>query len=61
MDVAGKLSSFKEDSRRIFTVSKKPDWPEFSGMAKVIAIGVIIIAIIGFIVRLIFVLTGIGG
>ena len=49
----GLISSFIEDSKRILTVSRKPDWKEFITIAKITGIGIIIIALIGFIVRLI--------
>jgi protein transport protein SEC61 subunit gamma and related proteins len=48
----GMIRSFVEDAKRIFTVSRKPDLPEFKTIAKVTGIGIIIIALIGFIVRL---------
>jgi len=48
------IQAFIQSSARIFNVSRKPDWPEYSVMAKVTGLGIIIIGIIGFIVKLIF-------
>ncbi|GEM_PF-428016 len=58
--IPAKISAFIAASRRIFTVSKKPDADEYRQMAKIIGIGIILIGIIGFIVIFIFLLTGLG-
>ncbi|MBI4052816.1 MAG: protein translocase SEC61 complex subunit gamma [Candidatus Diapherotrites archaeon] len=55
-----KVKKFVSDARRVFMISKKPDAQEFSVMAKVTALGIIVIGIIGFIVLLIFTLSGLG-
>jgi protein transport protein SEC61 subunit gamma-like protein len=55
-----KLSDFISSSKRIFIVSKKPSWKEFSVMAKVTGIGIVIVGVIGFILETIFKITGIG-
>ncbi len=49
-----------ESWKRIFTISKKPDWEEYSQMLKVITLGVVVIALLGFAVFLFFSLTGLG-
>ena len=49
-----------ESWKRIFTISKKPGWEEYSQMLKVISLGVAIISIIGFAVMILFTLTGLG-
>jgi len=51
------IQAFIQSSIRIFNVSRKPDWPEYSVMAKVTGLGIIIIGILGFAVK--FILTGI--
>ncbi|MFH1240018.1 MAG: protein translocase SEC61 complex subunit gamma [Candidatus Diapherotrites archaeon] len=48
------ITKFRDDTKRIFTISKKPTWEEFKVMAKVTGIGILIIGIIGFFVSLIF-------
>lgn len=53
-DVKGKVKGFIDDSKRIFTISRKPTKEEFITMLKVTGIGIIIIGIIGFIVTLVF-------
>ena len=55
-----KVKKFFSDARRVFMISKKPDVQEFSVMAKVTALGIIVIGIIGFIVLMIFTLSGLG-
>ncbi len=47
------LSNFVQSSQRIFNVSRKPDWKEYQAMAKVTGLGVLIIGIIGYIIKLI--------
>lgn len=54
------LSSFAAESKRVLVVSKKPDWNEYKAMAKITALGIVLIAVVGFIVRLIFNLLGLG-
>jgi len=54
------LNNFWNSTRRIFTVSKKPDRSEYKVMAQVTGIGIIIIAIIAFLIRVIFVFIKIG-
>ncbi len=51
LNLRGRIVFFLNASRRIFTVSKKPDWEEFKVMAKVTGLGIILIAVIGFIVK----------
>jgi len=58
--VVDKVKKFVSDSRRVFMISKKPDMQEFSVMAKVTALGIIVIGIIGFIVLIIFTVSGLG-
>jgi len=48
------LNNFINSSKRIFTVSKKPDAQEYKIMAQVTGIGIIIVALIGFIILSIF-------
>jgi len=55
-----KFSKFISDSNRIFIVSRKPTWEEYKKMALIIAIGVVIIGVLGFIIQFIFSVTRIG-
>lgn len=55
------IARFFESSKRIYIVSKKPDSKEYSTMAKVTGIGIILVGIIGYIVTLIFALAGLLG
>ena len=60
MALRDKIRSFLEDSRRIFTVSRKPDWSEYIAIIKITGLGIILIAIVGYIIILIFTITGLG-
>ncbi len=44
---------FVQSSVRIFNVSRKPGWAEYKVIAKVTGIGIILIGIIGFLVKLV--------
>jgi len=55
-----KISAFLQSSRRVFVIANKPMWKDFVTMAKVTGIGIIVMAIIGFIITLVFSLLGIG-
>lgn len=55
-----KLSDFISSSKRIFIVSRKPSWKEFSVMAKVTGLGILIVGVIGYLVEVVFKITGIG-
>jgi len=48
-----KLSDFLSSSRRILSISKKPTSKEFWMMAKIIGIGIILIGVIGYLIKLI--------
>ncbi|MEM4598566.1 MAG: protein translocase SEC61 complex subunit gamma [Candidatus Diapherotrites archaeon] len=52
------LRDFIESSKRVLTVSKKPDLEEYTQMLKITALGVIILGLIGFIVAILFVYFG---
>ncbi|MBN2126859.1 MAG: protein translocase SEC61 complex subunit gamma [Candidatus Diapherotrites archaeon] len=51
----GMISDFIESSKRIFIVSRKPDWKEFTTISKITAIGILVIALIGYVV--LFIIT----
>ena len=55
-----RLKGFFASSKRVFVIAKKPLREEFWTMVKVTGIGIVVIAIIGFIIQLIFAFTGIG-
>ncbi len=46
------IKEFLESARRIFIISKKPTGDEYGQMAKVTAIGIMVLAVIGFVVLL---------
>jgi protein transport protein SEC61 subunit gamma and related proteins len=54
------FSKFVSDSRRILVVSRKPTMDEYKKMALIIAIGMIVIGILGFLIQLFFAVTGLG-
>ncbi|MEM5797793.1 MAG: protein translocase SEC61 complex subunit gamma [Candidatus Aenigmatarchaeota archaeon] len=45
--------------KRVMSVARKPDKDEFLTSAKICALGITIIGIIGFVIFLIFIFTGI--
>jgi protein transport protein SEC61 subunit gamma and related proteins len=47
------LKNFFASSRRILNISQKPTTKEFWFMAKIIALGIVVIGIIGYLVKLI--------
>lgn len=53
-----RLARFIASSRRVFVIAKKPDLKEFQNMALVTGIGIVVIAIIGYVIQLIFGLLG---
>ncbi|MFA5930705.1 MAG: protein translocase SEC61 complex subunit gamma [archaeon] len=60
MNVVELVGNFVADAKRIFLVSKKPTPEEYKRMTIIVALGIIVIGIIGFIIYLFFALTGIG-
>lgn len=60
LEIKEKLSKFVSDSNRIFVASKKPTWDEYKRMALIIALGIVIIGIVGYIIQFIFAMTRIG-
>ena len=47
------MASFIKQCQRVLKVSKKPDREEYVNVAKVTAVGVIIIGVIGFVIILV--------
>jgi protein translocase SEC61 complex gamma subunit len=60
MNVLEKIGSFAEDARRIFYVSKKPTVEEYKRIALIVAIGFLVIGVLGYIIYLFFAITGLG-
>lgn len=48
----GKLKAFVRESRRVLKVTRKPDMPEFKTIVKVSAIGMAVIGLLGFLIRI---------
>ncbi|MDD4983760.1 MAG: protein translocase SEC61 complex subunit gamma [Candidatus ainarchaeum sp.] len=48
------MSGLVENSKRVFTVAKKPDKQEFWGIAKSTGLGILFIGLVGFVIYLIF-------
>lgn len=48
------LKSFCKQCRRILTIATKPNKSDYLGLAKIVAIGVAILGIIGFILYIFF-------
>ncbi|HNV01517.1 MAG TPA: protein translocase SEC61 complex subunit gamma [archaeon] len=60
MSIIEAVKKFIEDSKRIFVVSKKPTAQEYKQMAMIIGLGIIFIGVMGFLIYLLFALTGLG-
>ncbi len=58
MNVQERFDKFVKDSKRVLKVSRKPDAQEYKELAKVSAIGVVIIGVIGFVIVLLGSLIG---
>ena len=58
MNVQELIDKFIKDSKRVLKVARKPDKDEYLQFAKVTAIGVVIIGIIGFVIVIIGQLIG---
>lgn len=54
------FKDFFESSKRVLIVSRKPGWKEFSVMAKITGIGILVIAVIGVIITFFFKVLGLG-
>ena len=61
MNAIETLTKFISDSKRIFVVSRKPSKDEYKKMAIIIALGIIVIGLIGFFIQLVFTLSGLTG
>jgi protein transport protein SEC61 subunit gamma-like protein len=60
LNVVEIVKDFVDDAKRIFIVSRKPTNEEFKKLLLIVALGVIVIGVIGFVINLIFTLTGLG-
>ncbi|WP_292882519.1 protein translocase SEC61 complex subunit gamma [Methanobrevibacter sp. UBA188] len=58
MNVQERFDKFVKDSKRVLKVSRKPDAQEYRELAKVSAIGVVIIGVMGFVIVLLGSLIG---
>ena len=58
MNVQERFDKFVKDSKRVLIVSRKPDAQEYRELAKVSAIGVVIIGVMGFVIVLLGSLIG---
>ena len=58
MNVQERFDKFVKDSKRVLKVSIKPDAQEYKELAKVSAIGVVIIGVVGFVIVLLGSLIG---
>ncbi|WP_407379845.1 protein translocase SEC61 complex subunit gamma [Methanobrevibacter sp.] len=58
MNVQERFDRFVKDSKRVLKVSRKPDMSEYIDFAKITALGILIIGVIGFVIVLIGQLIG---
>jgi protein transport protein SEC61 subunit gamma-like protein len=60
MNIGERFSQFINDSKRIFIVSRKPTWDEYKRMMIIVALGIVVIGMIGYLITLFFSITGVG-
>ena len=58
MNVQERFDKFIKDSKRVLKVSRKPDTQEYLEFAKITALGILVIGVIGFVIVLIGQLIG---
>lgn len=58
MNVQERFDRFVKDSKRVLKVARKPDTSEYMEFAKITALGVLIIGVIGFVIVLVGQLIG---
>jgi len=51
-NLVGKLKNFAIESKRVFLITRKPTKQEFKIIVKVSAIGMLLIGLIGFVLRI---------
>jgi len=52
MNVSGRLNHFVQESRRVLRATRKPSKQEYWAVAKVSAIGILIIGILGAVIQI---------
>lgn len=60
MNIQEKITDFLVSSKRILVVSKKPTSEEFWQIAKITGIGILLVALLGYIIYFLFALFGLG-
>ena len=58
MSLKESLDKFVKDSKRVLKVSRKPDKAEYFDFAKITALGILVIGVIGFVLVIIGQLIG---
>ena len=58
MNVQEDIDKFIKDSKRVLKVSRKPDKQEYFELAKISALGVLVVGVIGFVIVLLGSLIG---
>ena len=53
MNVQERFDKFIKDSKRVLKVSRKPDRAEYFEFAKITALGILVIGVIGFVIVII--------
>lgn len=47
------FSNFKENTKRVFLVARKPNWKEYWNLVKIVGLGIVIVGLVGFLIMLI--------
>ena len=53
MQLYGRFRRFVSECRRVLKVTRKPNWPEYTSLAKVTGLGILVIGTLGFLLTLI--------
>jgi len=55
-----KVSEFIASSRRVLVIARKPNWNEYQTMAKVTGLGILVVAVLAYLIYLLFAFTPLG-
>ena len=54
------VGEFIESAKRIFIISRKPTWKDYQTMVKITGLGILVIALLGFVIIFVFRLFSLG-
>ena len=57
MQLYARFSRFVSECRRVLKITRKPTWPEYTMLAKVTGLGILVIGMLGFVLTIVVQLT----